>query len=351
MRQDAKDNEGAAEPDTEANAERRKSVKERATREWQKLRIASEEYATDFDQCWLQTRKGKDGKHHPVLAAERGDDSEVRANLDEIGGTGTMGTIVSDDAGDREYAIARGYAALVMIEQATTDSEETTRTLLMGRSLDTPKASYEATIHVPATLRQRRVTSVVFGRALETHVVAGSNEGALLMAAARAAGELVSHPHRTVRSDAARNKMPPVHPDLGNEERIIGDPVRNTPDEPWRWGPASVEDYDSRKTTMVWHDANTEMSGWYVITRDSDGRAVEITGPIHDDAQAVCSTLADIFPAARGRYNRPAAMQNAANTARGALERHSSRGTDDADLRRARMLEELEEIGGKATGG
>ena len=58
-----------------------------------------------------------------------------------------------------------------------------------------------------------------------------------------------------------------------------------------------IHDADVEATSLVWHEnPDAEMRGWYVVTHNSDGEPVEVTGPVAHDARAVIVALVDIFP-------------------------------------------------------
>ena len=204
------------------------------------------------------------------------------------------------DAEAAEYALARGYAHLIGLE----DRKPGYRTAssiaaAMGTKLDT-----EARILVPVRLRRMVVTTTIFGKAVELELVAGSNVGAMMMASHRAAAEAYTAPWQTVREDGRpAEETLPLHPDILNGFRICMDPVRNGPHEPWTWGPQTLDNVDVDRTSLHWHQdaANDAATGWYIALWNVAGDPVEIVGPVHNDAPSILEALADALPGEAGR--------------------------------------------------
>ena len=267
--------------------------------DWRRIGIdVGEDLATRIDLGYL----GTSGSGHtvwPVIHRDALEPYSVILDLDETTGTGPA-WIHGGENEAREYALARGYAALFALEREhrAGHADDAARQIVR-RTAEAAgeRAPGEARIHIPERMRGIVVSSVVFGRPVEVLVMAGSNVGALMMAAHRAATELTTHPQCHTRVGGKAAEPLPLHPDIIDGRRLCFDPVRNAPGEPWTWGPGVIHDADVEATSLVWHeDPDAEMRGWYIITRNDDGEPVEITGPVAHDARAVIVALVDIFP-------------------------------------------------------
>ena len=195
-----------------------------------------------------------------------------------------------------EYALARGYAALQIRNDAqATKPDDVTTALARETEGRSPE---EAIVRIPARMQLMVVTTNVFGKPIQAVVTAGSNVGALMMTAHRAAAEALSNPYSEIRAGTRRTEALPLHPNILDGARLCYDPVRNTPSEPWTWGPQSIDEAEVEATELRWYDGgmNPELRGWYIAVRNSDGEAVELSGPIAHDGRAVLTKLCDTFP-------------------------------------------------------
>ena len=282
---------------------RRTTLNERNHGDWRRIGIdVGEELAAQIDLGYL----GTSGSGHtvwPVIHRDALDPYSAILDLDEKTGTGPAWMDGGEDE-TREYALARGYAALFALEREhrAGHADDAAREIVR-RTAEAAgaRAPGEARIHIPERMRGIVVSSVVFGRPVEVLVMAGSNVGALMMAAHRAATELTTHPQCRTRVGGRPADPLPLHPDVIDGRRLCFDPARNAPGEPWTWGPGAIHDADVEATSFVWHeDPDAEMRGWYIVTRDGRGEPVEITGPVRHDARAVIIALVDTFPEPRG---------------------------------------------------
>lgn len=313
--------------------------------DWRRIGIdVGEELAARIDLGYL----GTSGSGHtvwPVIHRDAFDPFSTILDLDEKTGTGPAWIDGGEDEA-REYALARGYAALFTLErQHRAGHADDAARQIVRRTAEAAgeRAPGEARIHIPERMRGIVVSSVVFGRPVEALVMAGSNVGALMMAAHRAATELTTHPQCHLRVGGRPAEPLPLHPDIIGGRRLCFDPVRNAPGEPWTWGPGMVEDADVEATSLVWHEGvEADMRGWYVITRNGNGEPVEITGPVAHDARALIIALVDIFPGPLdGNETRTAALlaEMAIRRLNESIEKRNAEGDEDPSAAPHREME------------
>ena len=212
-------------------------MNERNNGDWRRIGIdVGEELAARIDLGYL----GTSGSGHtvwPAILRDGNDPYRVILDIDEKTENGPAWIHGGEDQA-REYALARGYAALFTLERehCAGHADDAARQIIR-RTAEAAgeRAPGEARIHIPARMRGIVVSSVVFGRPVEVLVMAGSNVGALMMAAHRAASELTTHPQCRTRVGGKPAEPLPLHPDIIDGRRLCFDPVRNAPGEPWMW--------------------------------------------------------------------------------------------------------------------
>ncbi len=284
---------------------------------------------------------GNGGASRPVLLRDPDDGFSLLLDLDEAAGRGGA-RVEGSDAELAELSLARGYAALFLID-APHDATTTADALRAGAEPDERRPG-EARVPIPGRMRGIVVSSVVFGRPVEAMVMAGSNRGAVLMALERAANEFLTHPARQTRVGGCAGGPLPLHPEIVEGVRLCVDPVRNSSDEPWTWALENVDELDPDAATLHWHDGAGEdgMRGWYLMARRADGEAAEITGPVRDDADAVLTALADMFPGMNMLHDEPGCMSGLAGIAIGKLN-EAAEGADDDAGREKRLRAAIEQ--------
>ena len=308
---------------------------------WRQIRIkVDEELAERIDGSHLGVTGGGTATR-PVLLRDPEDGFSVVLDLDETSGR-RRAHVDGSDAELTEYALARGYAKLFALDNPETNANRVATETMRAAAEPEARMPGEARIHIPAYMRGIVVSSVVFARPVEVLVMAGSNVGAVLMAAERAANELLTHPARRTREGGSTGAALPLHPDIVDGLRLCIDPIRNSPNEPWTWGPEQVDNLDPDATTFHWHNdsADSSMQGWYIVARRTDGEPAEICGPVRDDADALLTALADMFPGVTVHDENEATAGLARITMRKLDE--AAEATGGASTRERRMREAIE---------
>ena len=184
--------------------------------DWRRIGIqVGEELAAQIDLGYLDT-SGSGQTVWPVIRRDALDPYSDIVDLDEKTGAGPAWIDGGKDEA-REYALARGYAALLTLEHEHRGgpADDAACQILQDAAERTgERAPGVARIHIPARMRRIRVSSVVFGRPVEVLVTAGSNVGALMMAAHRAGAELTTHPQCRTRVGGKPGEPLPLHPDI-----------------------------------------------------------------------------------------------------------------------------------------
>lgn len=241
--------------------------------------------------------------------------------------------------GMREYVLALGWAQLV-------NTANDTRAWVGHDSLLNEIMGEVAEIHVPAELRRMKVTTTVFGRPVETTVVAASNVGALMMAAHQAAAEALTHPYAAVSEDGKTTRQLPLHPPILDGRRLCVDPVRNADHEPWTWTSHNGEQVDAERTEVIWNDESVDpaLRGWYIVLRDSSGEPIEIVGAVSHDARSVLVALYDALPEVQKTTADGAGFHEVATLATRQLQKRlAEAGNEEHDTLGRELLEGIRE--------